>query len=139
MLSNDNDKAIHTAASVRHTRQGVTPPVGTATGAETPLNNPNCPSTRASKKLTIHGDATTAKITTTMHCKKATSALEHPATVDGTKDKDTPTLMQHKCPPVTQTLLQLKDLPVFETWQHSTPDAARLQRLIRCSMPPHHP
>jgi hypothetical protein len=71
-----------------------------------------------------------------MHRKKATPALEHPATVDVTKDKDTtPTLMQLKCPPkvemqqnatneVTQTLLQLKDPPVFETWQHGTPDAA---------------
>ena len=34
----------------------------------------------------------------------------------------------------------------IETWQHGTPDAAltllrsrRLRRLIRCSMPPHHP
>ncbi len=135
MLSNDKDNAIHTAASVRHTRQGVTPPVSTATGAETPLNNPNCPSTRASKKMTIHVDATTAKVTTTMCCKKATPALEHPAFVDGAKDKETPTLMQLKCPPevkmqpnstteVTQTLLQLKDSPVFETWQHGTPDAA---------------
>jgi hypothetical protein len=108
------------------------------------------------KKSTIYGDATTAKVTTTTRCKKATPALEHPATVDGAKDKDTPTLMQLKCPPevetqqnvtteVTQTLLQLKDPPVFETWQHGTPDAAltllrsrRLRRLIRCSMPPHH-
>ncbi len=67
--------------------------------------------------------------------KKATPALEHPATVDGAKDKDTPTLMQLECPPevemqqnstteVTQTLSQLKDPPVFETWQHGTPDAA---------------
>jgi hypothetical protein len=135
MLSNDNDKASHTAASVRRTRRGVTTPVGTATGAKNPLNNPNRPSTRASKKLTIHGDATTAKVTTTMRRKKATPALEHPATVDGTKDKDTPTLMQLKCPPevemqqnatteVTQTLPQLKDPPVFETWQHGTPGAA---------------
>jgi hypothetical protein len=135
MSSNDNDKAIHTAASMWCTRWGVTPPVCTATGAETPLNNPNCPSTRAPKKLTIHVDATTAKITTTTRCKKATPALEHPATVDGTKDKDTPTLMQLECPPevetqqnstteVTQTLSQLKDPPVFETWQHGTPDAA---------------
>ncbi len=54
MSSNDNNAAIHTAASVRRTRRGVTPPVSTATGAETPLNNPNCPSTTASKKLTIH-------------------------------------------------------------------------------------
>jgi hypothetical protein len=70
-----------------------------------------------------------------MHRKKATPALEYPATVDGAKDKDTPTLMQLKCPPevktqqnstteVTQTLSQLKDPPVFETWQHDTPDAA---------------
>ena len=126
MLSNDNDKAVHTAASVRRTRRGVTPPVCIATGAETPLNNPNRPSTRASKKLTIHGDATTAKVTTTMRRKKATPALEHPATVDGTKDKDTPTLMQLKCSPevktqhnatteITQTLSQLKDPPLFET------------------------
>jgi hypothetical protein len=49
MLCNDNNKAIHTAASVRHTRWGVTTPAGTATGAETPLNNPNYPSTRAKK------------------------------------------------------------------------------------------
>jgi hypothetical protein len=70
-----------------------------------------------------------------MRRKKATPALEHPATVDGAKDKDTPTLMQLKCPPevktqpnstteVTQTLSQLKDPPVFETWQHGSPDAA---------------
>jgi hypothetical protein len=83
----------------------------------------------------IHGDSTTAKVTTTTCRKKATPALEHPATVDGTKDKNTSTLMQLKCPPevetqqnasteVTQTLLQLKDPPVFETWQHGTPDAA---------------
>jgi hypothetical protein len=55
--------------------------------------------------------------------------------VDGAKDKDTPTLMQIKCPSevkmqrnstteVTRTLSQLKDPPVFETWQHGTPDAA---------------
>jgi hypothetical protein len=55
--------------------------------------------------------------------------------VDGAKDKDTPTLMQFECPPevktqqnftteVTQTLSQLKDPPVFETWWHGTPDAA---------------
>ncbi len=117
------------------TRQGVTPLVCTATGAETPLNNPNHPSTRASKKLMIHVDATTAKVTTTTTRKKATPALEHPATVDGTKDKDTPTLMQLECPlevktqqnsttEVTQTLSQLKDPPLFETWQHGTPDAA---------------
>jgi hypothetical protein len=135
MLSNDNNKAINTAASVWRTRQGVTPPVGTATGAQTQLNNPNRPSTRASKKSTIYGDATTAKVTTTTRCKKATPALKHPATVDGAKDKDTPTLMQLKCPlqvemqqnattEVTQTLLQLKDPPVFETWQHGAPDAA---------------
>jgi hypothetical protein len=135
MSSNDNNEAIHTAASVWRTRWGVTPPVCTATGAETILNNPNCPSTRASKKLTIHVDATTAKVATTTRHKKATPALENPVTVDGTKDKDTPTLMQLKCPPevemqknstteVTQTLSQLKDPPVFETWQHGTPDAA---------------
>jgi hypothetical protein len=86
------------------------------------------------KKLTIHGDATTAKVTTTMRRKKATPALEHPATVDGAKDKDISTLMQLKCPPevetqqnatteVTPTLPQLKDPPVIETWQHGTPDA----------------
>jgi hypothetical protein len=135
MLSNDNDKAIHTAASVLRTRRGVTPPVCTATGAETPLNNPNRPSTRASKKSMIHVNATTAKVTSTTRRKKTTPGLEHPATVDGTKDKDTPTLMQLKCPPevktqqnstneVTQTQSQLKDPPVFETWQHDTPDAA---------------
>ncbi len=55
--------------------------------------------------------------------------------MDGAKDKDTPTLMQLKCPPevkthqnstteVTQTLSQLKDPPVFETWQHGAPDNA---------------
>jgi hypothetical protein len=135
MSSINNDKAIHTAASVQRTRWGVTPAVCTATGAETPLSNPNCPSTKASKKSMIHVDVTTAKVTTTTHRNKATPALEHPATVDGAKDKDTPTLMQLKCPPevkmqqnstteVTQTLLQLKDPPVFETWQHGTPDAA---------------
>jgi hypothetical protein len=85
--------------------------------------------------MTIYGDATTAKVTTTMCPKKATPALEHPATVDGSKDKDTSTLMQLKCPPedemqknanteVTQTLSQLKDPPVFETWQNGIPDAA---------------
>jgi hypothetical protein len=135
MSSNDSDKAIHTAASVRRTRQGVTSPVGTVTGAETPLNNPNCPSTRASKKSAIHGGATAVKVTTTTRRKKSTPALEHPVTVVGAKDKDTLTLMQLKCPPevktqqnatteVTQTLSQLKDPPVFETWQHGTPDAA---------------
>jgi hypothetical protein len=135
MSSNDNYKAIHTAASVQCSRQGVTPAVCTATVAETPLNNPNQPSTRASKKLTIHVDVTTAKVTTTTRHNKATPALENPATVDGAKDKDTPTLMQLKCPPevktqqnstteVTQTLSQLKDPPVFKTWQHGTPDAA---------------
>jgi hypothetical protein len=135
MSSNDNDKAIHTAASLRHTRRGVTPPVCTAAGAETPLNNNNCPSTRASKKSTIHVDVTTAKVTTTTHHKKAIPALEHPATVDGKMDRDTPTLMQLECPPevktqlnstteVIQTLSQLKDPPVFETWHHGTPDAA---------------
>jgi hypothetical protein len=85
--------------------------------------------------MMIHIDVTTAKVTTTMRRNKATPILENPATVDGAKDKDTPTLMQLKCPPevktqqistteVTQTLLQLKDLPVFETWQQGTPDAA---------------
>jgi hypothetical protein len=126
MSSNDNDKAIHIAASVRRSRRGVSPAVCTATGAETPLNNPNCPSTRASKKSKIHVDVATAKVTPTKRRNKATPALENTATVDGTKDKDTPTLMQLKCPPevktqqnstteVTQTLLQLKDPPVFET------------------------
>ncbi len=43
MLSNDYNKAIHTAALVRCTRRGVTTPVGTATRLETPLNNPNRP------------------------------------------------------------------------------------------------
>jgi hypothetical protein len=76
MLFNDNnDKAINTAASVRRTRWGVTPPVGTATGAETPLNNPNCPSTRVSNKLMTHGDATTAKVTTTTCRKKGYSCI----------------------------------------------------------------
>jgi hypothetical protein len=103
MLFNDNNKAIHTAASMRRTRRDVAPPVDTVTGAETPLNNPNRPSTRASKKSTIHGDATTTKVTTTTRCKKATPALEHPATVDGAKDKDTITLMQLKCPPEVKT------------------------------------
>ena len=138
-------------------RWGVTPVVCTATGAETLLNNPNGPSTRPSKKSTIHVDVATAKVTTTTRRNKATPALENTATVDGSKDKDTPTLMQLKCPPevkmqqnstteVTQTLSQLKDPPVFETWQHGTPDAAlTLSRLkeapemIRCLLPPHHP
>jgi hypothetical protein len=93
MLSNDNNKANHTAASVRRSRQGVTPAVCTATGAETPLNNPNCPSTRASKKSMIHVDVATAKVTTTTRRNKVTPAHEHPATMDGAKDKDTPTLM----------------------------------------------
>ncbi len=165
MSSNDNDKAIHTAASVQRTRRGVTPPVCTATGAETPLNNSNCPSTRASKKSRIHVDATTAKVTTTTHRKMATLALEPPATVDGAKDKDTPTLRQLECPPevetqqnstteVTQTMSQLKDPPVFETLilqclKHGSMvplmlhllycGSRRLQRLICCSMPLHHP
>jgi hypothetical protein len=80
-------------------------------------------------------DVATAKVTTTTCRNKATPACENPATVDGAKNKDTPTLMQLKCPPevkmqqnstteVTQTLSQLKDPPVFETWQHGTPDAA---------------
>jgi hypothetical protein len=73
--------------------------VFTATGAETPLNNPTFPSTKASKISMIHVDVTTDKVTTTMRCNKATPALEHPATADGTKDKDTLTLMQLKCPP----------------------------------------
>ncbi len=75
--------------------------------------------------MIYHGDATAAKVTTTTRRKKPTPALEHPATVDGTKDKDTLTLMQLKCPPkvkmqqnatteVTQTRSQLKDPPVFE-------------------------
>ncbi len=53
----------------------------------------------------IHGDAATTKVTTTTHCKKATPApaLKHPATVDGAKDEDTPTLMQLKCPPEVET------------------------------------
>jgi hypothetical protein len=73
MSSNDNNKAINSAASVWHTRWGVTLPVGTATGEETPLNNPNRPSTRTSKKLMVHGDATTAKVTNTTHRKKGYS------------------------------------------------------------------
>ncbi len=118
MSSNDNDKAVHTAASVRRTRWGVTPHVGTATRAETPLNYLNCPAPGFLNKPTIHGDATTAKVSTTTGWESAT--------VDGAKDKDTPILMKVKCPPevqtqqnaaieVTQTLLQLKDSPVFET------------------------
>jgi hypothetical protein len=158
MLSNDNDKAIHTAASLQHTRQGVTPPVCTAAGAETPLNNPNCPSTRASKKMAIHVDATTAKVTTTTHHKKANPALEHPATVDGKKDKDTPTLMQLECPPEVKTQLdsttevtQPKHCcgsRILQCLKHNSMvplmlhilyhGSRRLQRLIRCSMPPHH-
>jgi hypothetical protein len=134
MSSNDNNKAIHTAASVRRSRRGVTPAVCTATGAETPLNNPNRPSTRASKKSTIHVDVATDKVATTTCRNKATPALENTATVDGAKDKDTPTLMQLKCSEVkmqqnsttevTQTLSQLKDPPVFKSWQHGTPDAS---------------
>ncbi len=80
-----------------------------------------------------------------MRRNKATPALENPATVDGAKDKDTPTLMQLKCHPevemqqnstteVTQTLSQLKDPPVFETWQHGTPDDALT--LLRLKEPP---
>ncbi len=135
MTSNDNNKATKTAASRRRTKRGVsvTPPVGTATGVETPHNNPNCPSTRASKKLMIAGDATTAKVTTTTRCKKGTPVLQIPATVDGANDEENPTLMQLKGPPEVemqqnatteeaQTLLQLKDPPVFETWQHGAPD-----------------
>jgi hypothetical protein len=128
MSSNDNNKAIHTAASVRRSRRGVT-----ATGAKTPLNNPNHPSTRASKKSMIH--ATTDKVTTTTHHKKPTNAFEHPGTVVGANDKATPTLMQLKCPQevetslnstteVNQTQSQLKEPPVFEIWEHGTPDAA---------------
>jgi hypothetical protein len=74
----------------------------------------------------IYVDVTTAIGTTTTCRNKATPALENPATVDGAKDKDTPTLMQLKCHPevwtkqnstteVTQTLSRLKDPPVFET------------------------
>jgi hypothetical protein len=55
--------------------------------------------------------------------------------VVGANDKDTPNLMQLKCPPevetrlnstteVTQTQSQLKDPPVFKTWELGTPDAA---------------
>jgi hypothetical protein len=95
--------------------------------------------------MMIHVDVATAKVTTTTRCNKATPALENPATVDGAKDKDTPILMQLKCPPevktqqnstseVTQTLLQLKDPPVFKTWQHGTPDAALT--LSRLKEPP---
>ena len=98
MSSNDNDKSIHTAASVRRSRQGVT-----ATGAKTPPNNPNCHSTRASKKLTILVDAITDKVTTTTHSKKPTNAFEHPGTVVGANDKATPNLMQLKCPPEVET------------------------------------
>jgi hypothetical protein len=70
MLSNDNNNATNTAASGRRTKWGVTPPVGTATGVEIQLNNPNRPSTRACKKSTIYGDATTNKVTTTTRRKK---------------------------------------------------------------------
>ncbi len=152
MSSNDNDKAIHTAASVRRSRRGVT-----ATGANTPLNNPNRPSTRASKKSTILVDAITDEVTTTTHRKKPTNAFEHPGTVVGANDKATPNLMQLKCPPevetrpnatteVNQTQSQLKQSLVFETWAivpqmlhllyHGS---RRLQRLISCSMPLPHP
>ncbi len=114
MSSNDNNKSIHTAASVRRSRWGVT-----ATGAKTPLNNPNRHSTRASKKSTILGDAITEKVTTTTH----------------SKEQATPNLIQLKCPPevetrlnatneVNQTQSQLKQPLVFETWEHGTPDAA---------------
>ncbi len=69
-----------------------------------------------------------------MRHKKATP-VQNPATVDGAKDKETPTLMQLKGPPEdemqqnattkeTQTLSQLKDLPVFGSRQHDTPDTA---------------
>jgi hypothetical protein len=142
MPSNDNNKATNTAVSGRHTKWGVTPPFSTATGVETPLNSPNCPSTRASKILTFYGDAITTKVTTTTHHKKATPALQNPATVDGAKDKETPTLMQLKGPPEvkmqqnatteeTQTWLQLKDPPVFETWQHCTHGAALTLLLLK--------
>jgi hypothetical protein len=90
---------------------------------ETPLNNPNCPSTKASKKSMIHGDATTAKVTTTTRRKKATPALEHPASLDDAKDKDTPTLMQLKCP------------PEIETQQNSTTEVTqhcRSSRILQC-------
>jgi hypothetical protein len=96
MPSNDNNKATNTAASGRRTKQGVTPPIGTATGVETQRNNPNCPSTMASKKLVINGDATTTKVTTTTRRKKTTPALQIPATIDGANDEGTPTLMQLK-------------------------------------------
>jgi hypothetical protein len=157
MSSNDSNKAIHTAASVGHTRRGVTPPVFTATGAETQLNNPNRPSTRASQKLTIYVDATTAEVTTTTHRKKATPALEHPATVDGAKNKETPTLMQQICPPE----VKCSQLPLLRSPKHCRSSrilqylkhdsmvplmlhllyhgSRRLQRLIHCSMPLNHP
>jgi hypothetical protein len=70
MSSNDNNKTIHTAASVRCSRRGVT-----ATGAKTPLNNLNRPSTRASKKLMILVDAITDGVTTTTRRKKPTNAF----------------------------------------------------------------
>jgi hypothetical protein len=130
MSSNDNIKAIHTAASVRRSRRGVT-----ATGAKTPLNNPNPPSTRVSKKLKILVVAITDKVTTATCRKKPTNAFEHPGTVVGANDKATPNLMQLKCPPeaetrlnatteVNQTQSQLKQHLVFKTWEHGTPDAA---------------
>jgi hypothetical protein len=55
------------------------------------------------KKTMIHVDATAAKVTTTMHCKRATPALEHPVSADGAKDKDIPILMQLKFPPEVKT------------------------------------
>jgi hypothetical protein len=81
----------------------------------------------------ISGDATTTKVTTTAHRKKAAPALQIPATVDGANNEETPTLMQLKGPPEvrtqlnattkeTQSLLQLMGPPVFESWQHGTPD-----------------
>ncbi len=99
MPSNDNDKTTNTAASGQRIKRGVTPPIGNATGVETPHNNLNRPSTRVSKKLTITGDATTTKVTTTTCRKKATPALQFPATVDGANNEETPTLMQLKSPP----------------------------------------
>jgi hypothetical protein len=134
MPSNDNDKATNTAASGRPNKRGVTPPVSTATGVETPLNNPIAPAQGLLKKRRIMVMPPLARLP--HHApQKATPALKNPATVDVAKDKDTPTLMQLKGPPEvemqqkattedTQTLLQLKDPQVFEIWQHCTPDAA---------------
>jgi hypothetical protein len=130
MSSNDKDKAIHTAASVQRSRQGVT-----ATGGKTQLNNPNRPSTRAFEKRQFLFMPTLMRSPPPHTVKKPTSAFEHPGTVVGANDKATPNLMRLKCPPEVETRMnstsevnqkqsQLKEPPVFETWEHGTPDAA---------------